>query len=89
MSGPQDWFVLRVLYDNLFGTFAFDQLVPAATAKLTGKGSKPAEEVVLQVAGKVFRTVTDKNGTFRFRAPGIPSGPATLTVGGQAKATTI
>ncbi len=89
VSGPQDWFVVRLLYDNLFGTFAFDQLVPAATAKLTGKGSQPAQEVVLQVAGKVFRTVTDKNGAFRFRAPGIPSGPATLTVGGQAKATTI
>ena len=50
---------------------------------------QPAQEVVLQVAGKVFRTVTDKNSAFRFRAPGIPSGPATLTVGGQAKATTI
>ena len=42
VSGPQDWFVVRLLYDNLFGTFAFDQLVPAATAKLTGTGSNRA-----------------------------------------------
>ena len=89
VSGPQDWFVVQLWYDNLFGTFAFDQLVPAAAAKLTGKGSQPAQEVVLQVAGKVFRTFTDKNGEFQFRGPGIPSGPAKLTVGGHTSAVTV
>ena len=37
----------------------------------------------------VFRTFTDKHGKFQFRAPGIPSGPATLTVGDHTEATTI
>jgi hypothetical protein len=89
VSGKQDYVVVRIWYDNLFGTFAFEQVAAEATPKLTGQGSQAAQEVVLEVDGMVFRTFTDQNGKFRFRAPGIPSGPATLTVGDRTEATTI
>jgi hypothetical protein len=44
-------------------------------------GSRPGQEVVLEAGGLQFRTVAGPDGSFQFRAPGIPAGQVTLTFG--------
>jgi hypothetical protein len=80
-SGPNDYFVVNLWYDSLFGTFAFQLDKPATTARLRGQGAQPNQEVKLQVGGKVFTTVADQHGNFAFFAPSIPSGRAMLRIG--------
>jgi hypothetical protein len=89
VSGPSDHFVVNIWYDQLFGTFAFEPLKPTATARLTGSGTAPGQPVVLRAGGRIFRTVTAADHGFRFSAPGIPSGHATLDVGGSTRAIDI
>ena len=80
-SGPTDSFVVTVWYDTLFGTYAFQSLPPATSARLQGKGAKPAEALVLSAGGRKYHTVADKNGNYAFYAPSIPKGQAELTIG--------
>ena len=79
MSGPDDYFVINIWYDSLFGTFAFQPVEPRATPRLTGSDAKPGQEVVLEAGGLQFRTVAGPDGSYQFRAPGIPAGQVTLT----------
>jgi hypothetical protein len=79
VSGATDYFALNVWYDNLFGTFAFQPLQPTAQPRLAGTGAKPGQEVILKVGGLQFRTVAGRDGSYQFRAPGIPAGQITVT----------
>ena len=83
VSGPEDYFDVRILCDTLCGTFAFQQRPPAATPRLRGGGAQPGQQVRLEVDGKVVRTVADANGDYTFRAQEILDGDAMLTVGAQ------
>jgi hypothetical protein len=40
-----------------------------------------ARKWVLEAGGLQFRTVAGPDGSFQFRAPGIPAGQVTLTFG--------
>jgi hypothetical protein len=82
-SGPEDYFIINIWYDNVFGTLAFQQSQPAHLARFQGGGLQPAQQVSLDVGGKVFRTIADQSGNFVFKAPTIPDGDATLTIAGQ------
>jgi hypothetical protein len=42
-------------------------------------GSRPGQEVVLEAGGLQFRAVAGPDGSFQFRAPGIPAGEVTLS----------
>jgi hypothetical protein len=83
VSGPQDHFVVNIWYDNLFGTFAFQQSPLSSSARFQGAGATPGQHVTLTAGGKVFRTVADKSGKFGFWAPTIPAGAAKLAIGSQ------
>jgi hypothetical protein len=78
-SGADDYFVVNIWYDDLFGTFAFQPVQPAAEPRLAGTDAKPGQEVVLEAGGLRFRTVAGQDGSYQFRAPGIPAGQVTLT----------
>lgn len=84
VSGPTDHFVVNVWYDNLFGTFAFQQSTPSATPLLQGSGATPGQVVTLTAGTKIFRTVADQTGKYAFSAPTIPAGSAMLSMGTQA-----
>jgi hypothetical protein len=88
VSGPGDVFIVSLWYDNLFGTWAFQQLTPAAQPVVSGQGARPGEVVRLEAGGKVHVTVADSKGKFTFRAPNIAPGNAQLLVHGKA-ATTV
>lgn len=88
-SGPNDEFVVDIWYDQVFGTYAFQELVPASTPLLQGTGAKPGETVTLLAGGRKFNTMADSSGAYAFRAPTIPPGPATLTISGTATPVTI
>ncbi len=79
VSGPDDYFVINIWYDSLFGTFAFQPVEPLATPRLTGSDAKPGQEVVLEAGGLQFRTVAGPDGSYQFRSPAIPAGQVTLT----------
>jgi hypothetical protein len=82
-AGPQDHFAVTLWYDNLFGTFAFQQAALSPSVRLQGKGATPGQEVALVSGAKTFRTVADQNGNFGFWASAIPAGDAMLAVGNQ------
>jgi len=81
VSGPDDYTVVDVYIDALFGTFALQPVPPAPTAMLRGAGLTPGRAVVLEVAGRTIRTVVAPDGTYEFRAPGIPDGDAVVRLG--------
>lgn len=89
VSGPQERFLVNLWYDDLFGTFLFEQLAPSETPRLTGSGTGPAQQVTLRAAGKVYRTVTGADGLFQFHAPSIPTGRASLDIEGTTRSITI
>jgi hypothetical protein len=85
-AGPNDYFVVTLWYDALFGTFAFQSNPPAPAPRLKGNGAKPGQSVKLVIGGRVFTTVADKHGAYRFFARNIPAGHGMLTIGhGPAK----
>ncbi len=84
VAGPQDHFVVNVWYDNLFGTFAFQEVAPAPSARLQGNGASADDAITLTTGGETFKTVADANGQYTFRAPNIPAGVAMLAVGKQS-----
>ena len=87
VSGPGDVFTISIWYDNLFGTWAFQQLAPAGQPVFSGQGARPGEVVRLEAGGKVHVSVADSKGAFKFRAPNIAAGNAQLIVQGKAPTT--
>lgn len=83
-AGPDDYFAVNIWFDQLFGTWAFQQVPVAPTPILSGDGARPGEAVLLQSGSQTFLTVADKAGRYTFRNSTIPKGPARLTVGGKA-----
>jgi hypothetical protein len=79
VSGPDDHFVVDVYLDTLFGTFAIQPRKPSPTARISGQGRAPGEIVLLEAGGQEFRAAVGPDGTFSFRAPGIPDGPMTVS----------
>jgi hypothetical protein len=80
-SGPNDYFVVNIWYDALFGTFAFHQLPPTPEPIIAGTNATPGHEVILKAGGAEYRTVAGPDGSYQFRAPGIPAGQFALTFG--------
>jgi hypothetical protein len=81
-SGSSDNFVVVVWYDGLFGTFAFQSVTPASSARLQGSGAQPGQMVILSAGGRTYRTVSNQHGHYAFYAPSIPDGPAHLRIAG-------
>jgi hypothetical protein len=86
-AGPDDYFAVNIWYDQLFGTWAFQQVPVTPTPLLSGSGAKPRETVLLQAGNQTYMTVADKNGHYTFRNSTIPKGAAKLTVGTNAPTT--
>jgi hypothetical protein len=63
-SGANDYFVLNVWYDALFGTYAFQPLLPTAEPRIAGTDAKPGQEVILEAAGLQFRSVAGPDGSY-------------------------
>lgn len=80
VAGPNDYFSIAIWYDTLFGTFAFQQLTPTSAPRFQGTGAQPLADVKLVAGDRVFWTVADKSGSFQFRNPALPAGPASLTI---------
>ena len=85
VSGLDEIFTVSIWFDNLFGTWAIQQLIPAQPV-VSGDGAAPGEVVKLEVGGKVHVTVADSKGVFTFRAPNIEPGTGQLFVNGKAPA---
>ena len=86
-AGPDDYFAVNIWFDQLFGTWAFQQVPVAPTPLLSGSGAKPGETVLLQAGNHTYMTVADKNGHYTFRNSTIATGTAKLTVGSKAPTT--
>ena len=87
VSGPTDVFLIAIWYDNLFGTWAFQQLTPSEQPAVSGQGAQPGEVVTLEVGGKTHVTVADSKGDYAFRAPNIAAGSGQLLMAGKPPAT--
>jgi hypothetical protein len=89
-AGPEDYFAVNVWFDQLFGTWAFQQVAVASAPLLAGSGATTGERVLLQAGGHTYLTVVDGDGHYTFRNATIPAGPAELTIGDRApKAVTV
>jgi hypothetical protein len=86
VSGKTDYFAISILYDNLFGTWAFQQLPPTPQPLFSGR-AQPGEAVQLQADAGVHVAVADSNGNFAFRAPNIPRGSDQLLLQGKPPTT--
>jgi hypothetical protein len=87
-AGPDDYFVVTIWYDRLFGTWAFQQGQVAAEAIVSGSGSPPGQIVKLRTGNRTYVTIADRKGNYVFKARSIPEGAVSLTVGNE-QATTI
>ena len=83
VSGPSDVFAVAIWYDNLFGTWAFQQLPTGGAAALTGQGAQPGQPVRLEVGGRVHVAIADQKGDYTFRAPNIAHGVGQLMISGK------
>ena len=76
VAGPQDNFTVGIFYDNLFGTFAFQQARPSPPSnRFEGDGAAPAQQITLLAGGNIFRTVADKERPLRVSFAGDAGGP--------------
>lgn len=82
-AGPNDHFAVTIWFDQLFGTWAFQQHEVASSPLVSGGGAKPGEKVKLEAGNRTYVTVADKDGHYTFKAKSIPAGAASLTVGSQ------
>jgi phage baseplate assembly protein gpV len=87
VSGPSDLFTIVIWFDNLFGTWAFQQLATTAQPLVSGQGAQPGEVVKLEAGGQVHLSVADSKGNYEFRAANIPPGNAQLSLQGKAPTT--
>lgn len=86
VAGPNDHFEVVIWFDNLFGTFAFQQSTPTTTPRFSGTGAPPLSIVTVETGGLLYTTVADTYGAYAFFAPTMLDGEGTLTVGGNAPA---
>jgi hypothetical protein len=86
-AGPNDYFVVTIWYDQLFGTWAFQQGQAGSSAILSGSGARPGDVIRLKIGNRAYVTVADARGAYGFRAKSIPQGAASLTVGGRPPTT--
>ena len=87
-AGPSDYFAVTIWYDQLFGTFAFQEVPVAAAAIVSGTGAQPGALVRLQAGNRAYVTVANKSGHYGFRSKSIANGEATLKIGNKP-ATTV
>jgi hypothetical protein len=87
VSGPADNFVLTIWYDNLFGTWAFQQVQPVGQAVVSGSGAAPGAVVNLESGSRIHATVADAQGHYEFHAPNIAPGKAQVFVGNNPPTT--
>ena len=73
VSGPNDHFVVTIWYDQLFGTWAFQQGQAASAAILSGSGAQPGQVVKLKAGNRTYVTVVDGKGHYAFKAKSIPA----------------
>jgi len=84
-AGPNEYYSVEVYCDVIFGTFAFRPIGSSAAPPVTGqalnKQGKPlvSTEVSLTSGGRTFKTITDANGQFTFRANTIKPGPMRIS----------
>jgi hypothetical protein len=89
-ADPNEFYSVEVYCDVIFGTFAFRSIGSTAIDRLRGRAFDqfgngiPLAEVTMISQGQQFRTVTDEEGNFSFRAATIGSGRARLDVGTAA-----
>jgi len=85
-AGPKDNFAVTIWYDQLFGTWAFQQHKTASSPLVSGDGARPGDTVKLEAGKRVYVTVADKKGHFAFRAKDIPNGAASVVIGNEKPA---
>ena len=79
-ANPTEYYSVEVYCDVIFGTFAFRSVGSTAAPQIQGlatdKLGKPLtlSEVVMVSNGHTFRTMTDANGQYSFRAATITPG---------------
>jgi hypothetical protein len=88
IPGPTDLFSIAIWYDNLFGTWAFQQLALTDQPAVSGQGAPPGEVLTLEIGGQTHVTVADAKGNYTFRSSNIPSGSGQLLIPGKP-ATTV
>lgn len=83
-ANPTEYYSVEVYCDVIFGTFAFRSVGSSAGPVMVGRAldklGKPLalSEVTLLSNGKHFRTISDANGNFSFRAATIQPGKAQI-----------
>jgi hypothetical protein len=89
-ADPDEFYIVEVYCDVIFGTFAFRSIGSTAIERLRGRALDqfghpiPYAEVTMISQGQQFQTVTDEEGNFSFRAATIGFGRARLEVGTAA-----
>lgn len=90
-ANPTEYYSVEVYCDVVFGTFAFrsvgSTVIPPIQGLATDKQGKPLpfSEVALLVDGQTFKTMTDANGQYSFRASTITPGTVQLTTQGVSQ----
>lgn len=80
-SGASERFVVELLFDRLFGTFAFRPVQASPTARLLGTAAARQLVRLTTSDGKTFSTQSDGQGRYAFFASTLHDGPASLAVG--------
>jgi hypothetical protein len=90
-ANPTEYYSVEVYCDVVFGTFAFrsvgSTVIPPIQGLATDKLGKPLpfSEVTLLLNGQTFKTMTDANGQYSFRASTITPGTVQLTTQGLSQ----
>jgi hypothetical protein len=82
VAGPDDHFSVTIWYDQLFGTWAFQQHPVASSPIVSGVGL-PGAQIELRIAGRTYVTVANASGRYAFWTASIPNGKGTLKIGNQ------
>jgi hypothetical protein len=84
-------FDVDVYFDNVFGTFfTLQGALLGTTAAVAGTAQdaqgrpRPSQPVMLAIGSRRYQVRSDASGNFAFRFASIPTGPGTITTGGQS-----
>ncbi|MDQ6888592.1 MAG: carboxypeptidase-like regulatory domain-containing protein [Gemmatimonadota bacterium] len=85
---------VKLLYDRVFGTIAFEDVTPGDTAAsgsvaFTDGSPAPRQKVEIVTRDGTFRSWTDARGRFAFRSKGLKPGTYTLVVGDKQQPLTL
>jgi hypothetical protein len=86
---------IQSYYDRVFGTFAFKRAPlssnPAISGTVVDASGQPAARqlATLEIGGRKYSTLTDRQGHYTLRASDIPAGAGSLTVGGAHRAVVL